>query len=318
MKPINSISRLQRVQIREVWQSEPQGFTPWLSSEDNLPLLGESIGMQLELVATEESVGYFRADIVCRSQPDGGLVIIENQFSSTDHTHLGQILTYAAGLDAATVVWIAERIRDEHRAAIDWLNKHTPDHVNFFALEIELWRIADSPVAPKFNVVCKPNEWTRRVTAAARPTSEISQFRLSYWSGFVAQPILSTIVTRPLQPNRQGNLPIPISFKQFVLQVYASASADMCSVYLSCRGDRRFDNYEALKRHEQEIAEAVGHTVRWDINTDTNGAYISMTVEGLHPANTDDWPRQHAILAERTVKFFKALEPYLREIESEV
>lgn len=317
MKPTPTISRLQRVKIRDVWPSEPQDFTPWLSSGENLALLGESIDMQLELVSTEEAVGDFRADILCRTQPDGQVVIIENQFSSTDHTHLGQILTYAAGLEATTVVWIAERIRDEHRAAIDWLNRHTPDQVNFFALEIELWRIDDSPVAPKFNVVCKPNEWTRRVTATARPTSEISQFRLSYWSGFVKEPILTSITIRPVAPNRQGNLNIPTSWKQFVLQVYASASSDMCSVYVSCRGDRRFDNYDALKRHEQEIAKAVGHTVRWDVNVAMNGAYISTTVEGLHPANTDDWPRQHRILAERTVQLYKALDPFVRELEGE-
>lgn len=312
----HSISRLQRVQIRDVWQSEPQGFTPWLSSEDNLPFLGDSIGMQLEWVATEESVGDFRADIVCRSQPDGGLVIIENQFSSTDHTHLGQILTYAAGLDATTVVWVAERIRDEHRAAIDWLNKHTPEHVNFFALEIELWRIADSPVAPKFNVVCKPNEWTRRVAVTARPTSEMSQFRWAYWSEFVKQPLLATIANRTLTPNRQGNLPIPTAWKDFVLQVYASSSGGECAVYVSCRSDRRFENFAKLKVHENEIAEEVGQSIRWQTNEAQNAAWIIMTVEGLHPSNTDDWPRQHAILAERTVEFFKAFDPFIRELES--
>jgi len=315
MKPIPIISRLQRVKIRDVWPSEPQDFTPWLSSVENLSLLGDSIEMHLELVATEESVGDFRADIVCRTQPDGQLVIIENQFSSTDHSHLGQILTYAAGLEATTVIWIAERVREEHRAVIDWLNRHTPDQVNFVALEIELWRIGDSAVAPKFNVVSKPNEWARRVTATARPTSDISQFRFSYWSGFVREPILSSITARPVSANRQGNLNIPTAWKQFVLQVYASTSSDMCSVYVSCRGERRFENYEALKRYEHEIAKSVGHTVRWDVNEAMNGAYISTTVEGLHPADNVDWPRQHRILAERTVQFYKALDPFVRELE---
>ena len=146
---IPSLSRLQQVPIRDVWPTEPQGFTPWLASAENLPLLAEAIGLGLELQSTEASVGDFRADIVCKTIPEGELVLIENQFAQTDHTHLGQILTYAAGLEAVTIVWVAETFREEHRAAIDWLNEKTPDNINFFGLEIELWRIADSPVAPK-------------------------------------------------------------------------------------------------------------------------------------------------------------------------
>ena len=75
-------------------------------------------------------------------------MLIENQLERTDHTHLGQLLTYAAGLEAVTVVWIAERFTDEHRAALDWLNEITDEEFSFFGLEIELWRIGDSPMAP--------------------------------------------------------------------------------------------------------------------------------------------------------------------------
>ena len=121
------ISRLQRVQIREIWQSEPRDFTPWLVTEENLTLLSEAIGIQLEVHSVEESVGEFRADIVCESRPEGDLVLVENQFGQTDHIHLGQILTYTAGLEAVTIVWISERFREEHRAAIDWLNEKTPE-----------------------------------------------------------------------------------------------------------------------------------------------------------------------------------------------
>jgi hypothetical protein len=88
-------------------------------------------------------------------------VLIENQLGRTDHTHLGQLLTYAAGLEAVTIVWIAQPITDEHRAALTWLNEITDERFRFFGLEIEAWRIGDSPPAPKFNVVVKPNDWTR-------------------------------------------------------------------------------------------------------------------------------------------------------------
>ena len=119
--------------------------------------------MELELEAQETDVGQFRADILCKNTDDRSWVLIENQLERTDHRHLGQILTYAAGLHAVTICWIAESFADEHRATIDWLNEISDDKFQFFGLEIEVWKIGDSPPAPKFNVVSRPNDWTRGV-----------------------------------------------------------------------------------------------------------------------------------------------------------
>ena len=104
------LGRLERVDLYKVWETEDRGFTPWLAKEENLELLGETIGMELELEATEKNVGPFRADILCKNTDDDSWVVIENQLARTDHKHLGQIFTYAAGLDAVTMVWIASKI----------------------------------------------------------------------------------------------------------------------------------------------------------------------------------------------------------------
>lgn len=313
--PALPISRLQRVPIREVWQTEPQGFTPWIASRENLPLLGEAIGLRLEVQSTEEPVGDFRADVVCKSLPEGELVLIENQFAQTDHTHLGQILTYAAGLDAGTIVWIAEIFRAEHRAAIDWLNAKTPENINFFALEIELWRIDGSPVAPKFNVVCKPNEWIRSVVEATRPTSEQSDFRWSYWSGFVRQPALAPILAQPQRPNRQGNLVIPTAWVDFFLQAYISKTEGVSGVFLSCRGLNRFHNFEQLHANKEAVERAVGTPLRWESNENLNRAWITLDLPSLDPTHRDDWPRQQRILAEKAVEFYHALNPLVRPLD---
>ena len=146
-------------------------FTPWLAMEENLALLGESLGIALELDSVEKSVGPFSADILCRDPINDHWVLIENQLEQTDHTHLGQIITYAAGLDAVTIVWIASRFVEQHRAALDWLNEITAEGTNFFGLEIELWRIGDgTQLAPKFNVVSKPNAWSKQVPRGPRET----------------------------------------------------------------------------------------------------------------------------------------------------
>ena len=144
--------------LRDLWKHEERDFTPWLAQEDNIALLGETIGIDLEVEAQEKNVGPFRADILCKDTVTNHWVLIENQLTRTDHTHLGQLLTYAAGLNAVSIVWLAERFSEEHRATLDWLNEITDERFNFFGLEVELWRIGKSPIAPKFNIVCKPND----------------------------------------------------------------------------------------------------------------------------------------------------------------
>ena len=108
-----NLGRLRKVDLREVWQSESAGFTPWLAQDENLKLLGETIGIDLELEAQEKDVGPFRADLLCKDTSNEDWVLIENQLERTDHTHLGQLLTYAAGLEAVTIVWISQRFTEE-------------------------------------------------------------------------------------------------------------------------------------------------------------------------------------------------------------
>src|SRR5690242_9746546 len=162
-----SLGRLAKVELRDIWASEATSFTPWLAREENLAVLAETLGLELELEAQEKAVGPFRADILCKELGTNSWVLVENQLERTDHCHLGQLLTYASGLEAVTIVWIAARFTEEHRSTLDWLNKITDDSFRFFGLEVELWRIGSSPAAPKFNIVSKPNDWSHSVRKAA-------------------------------------------------------------------------------------------------------------------------------------------------------
>ncbi len=198
------LGRLDRVDLREIWTSESADFTPWLAETDNLVILGDTIGLELELESQETKVGPFRADILCRDTGTNAWVLIENQLERTDHCHLGQLLTYAAGLKAVTVVWIAERFTEEHRAALDWLNEITDEKFAFFGLEIELWQIASSPVAPKFNVVCKPNDWSKTISEAAE--GEITETKLlqqEYWASLRDLLLERKSIVKPQKPRPQ-------------------------------------------------------------------------------------------------------------------
>ena len=201
-----TLGRLRPVELRDIWSSEASDFTPWLAREENLSILGEVLGVELELEAQEQAVGPFRADILCREIGSGAWVLVENQLERSDHLHLGQLLTYASGLEAVTIVWIAARFTEEHRSTLDWLNRITDESFRFFGLEVELWRIGESPAAPKFNVVSKPNNWSRSVAQAARAIddsnlSPTALMQRAYWDG------LHTVLRKvagPVSGNRKA------------------------------------------------------------------------------------------------------------------
>ena len=160
-----NLSRLQRVaNPRDVWLSESEDFTPWLA--ENIDVLADELGMTLTVVATEVPVGEFRLDIKAEDA-EGNIVVIESQLERTDHSHLGQCLVYASGLNASTIVWIASRFRDEYRITFDWLNERTDLGINFFAVELGVVQIGNSgPRAPVFEIVARPNDWQKAVKTA--------------------------------------------------------------------------------------------------------------------------------------------------------
>ena len=175
-------ARLDAVELSAAWSHEARDFTPWLAA--NLDRLSEVLGFTLELEGQEVAVESFSADILARDQATGTRVLIENQFQQSDHTHLGQILTYLAGLHASTVVWIAPSFREAHLSAIRWLNEHTEEPFAFFAVELRVVRIGASPMVPLFDVVERPNTWDRQIQGATREgrePSELGQFRREFW-----------------------------------------------------------------------------------------------------------------------------------------
>ena len=173
---------LRDVTLRDVWSNEAHDFTPWLAA--NLQRLSREIGIPMELEGTEVAVEHFSADIVARNHADGSRVLIENQLEGSDHTHLGQILTYLAGVQAQIVIWVARDFAESHLSAIRWLNEHTIDPFAFFAVRVRVVQIADSPRVPLFEVLERPNAWDRDVRTAVVDPSELTRFRREFWSHY--------------------------------------------------------------------------------------------------------------------------------------
>ena len=185
MSQVPIVGRLEQVDLRQVWSHEAHSFTPWVLA--NADRLSEALGMDLELEAAEHPVGSFSLDLIGRDLETGQRVIIENQLEGTDHTHLGQIMTYAGGTDPKVIVWIAKSFREEHAAALQWLNENTDEEINFYGIEVSAVQIDDSRPAALFNLVVRPNSWEKRVrsTVGASADSSVSAERyVRFWQMF--------------------------------------------------------------------------------------------------------------------------------------
>lgn len=262
-----SLGRLTPVDLRDIWRSEDQHFTPWLAREDNIEVLGEALGLDLEVEAQERNVGRFRADILCKDRDDDTWVLIENQLEQTDHGHLGQLMTYAAGLKAVTIVWVAKTIREEHRAALDWLNAITDDSFRFFGVEVQLWKIGESTPAPRFNIVSKPNQWSKSVSQATRrieaeAITETKKLQLEFWA--LLQERLEkhpSLRTQAPQPRHWTTVPIGRSGMHLGATINTRDNSVAVELYL---GDDNADAFFAQLRDQRDVIEGeLGYAVEW-------------------------------------------------------
>lgn len=266
---IPTLGTLERVDLRETWPNEASSFTPWLAQEANLKALGRVIGLELELEAVEKSVGPFRADILCNAiDTDDHRVLIENQLETTDHKHLGQILTYLAGLDAKTVIWIASQITEQHRAAIDWLNAHTVGGVNFFAVEIEVWKIGESEKAPKFNLVSHPNDWTRSVANAAKnvanaENTEIQSQRFRFWTRLKDYQESNPGNVQPRNPSTHSGLGFALGRSGFRMSAHFNIRDGWVWVAVVIRGENRWDYCLKLLESRDSLQKELGFELVW-------------------------------------------------------
>lgn len=178
------LGKLEKVKdLRSVWPHEANDFTKWLAKEENLEILGDEIGLDIELISKEAKTGSFSTDILAVESNTDNKIIIENQLEATDHDHLGKVITYASGHDAKTIIWIVKEAREEHRQAVDWLNEHTDEEINIFLCRIELWKIGDSEIAPKFQIVSSPNNWTKTIKrSGTNGGTDINMLQYEYWT----------------------------------------------------------------------------------------------------------------------------------------
>ena len=323
--PDVSLGRLERItELRTIWSSEAIDFTPWLGRAENLDVLGNTLGIEISLEAQERRVGPFRADILCRDLGTGSWVLVENQLERTDHGHLGQLLTYAAGLEAVTIVWIAASFTDEHRATLDWLNKITDQSFRFFGVEIELWRIGSSPIAPRFNIIAKPNGWTRSIAEAKRAiddeeptTGQILQ--RDYWTALHQE---LEVQHGPVSGNRTAQPQAWMNYK--IGRAGFSLTATMIRPRKEIRAELYIDGHAAkslfrnLRQQQNTIENELGHALDWAELPTRRACRISTSLRPADADDTADWSRQLQWLAVRLNELHRVFAVRVRTLDADV
>ncbi len=320
------LGRIEKVELRDIWPDEAHDFTPWLV--DNLDLLGEELELTLELVEPESDVGRYRLDILAKETSDEEYVAIENQLDRTDHKHLGQLLTYAAGHAAGYVVWVAPYFTAEHRATIDWLNSLAPDKVWFYGVEVRAIRIGNSPPAPDFRVMAAPKEWyvDQRLTMDAA-LKEIYQRDAERYREFF-QPLTNrwqevnfTLTNNadsenhPEFPSGFSNISYCVGFDE------NGGEQGAACVYLWLTGGRDFTNrvFNELKADHEIIAEVLYPAeLDWQNHRGYTFASVSLYMDGWIDDPPEKLEEIRAWMLEYLPKFRDVFNPRLERILAEL
>lgn len=313
-----SLGSLKKVDVRHIWQTEAQHFTPWLAQ--NLDILAETLDMELEIEAQEKNVGPFRADILCRDTLDKSWVLIENQLERTDHLHLGQLLTYASGLKAVTIIWISTHFTEEHRSALDWLNNITDDQFKFFGLEVELWQIGDSPVAPKFNIVSKPNDWSRSVGQAARQIetgtlTDIKAAQLEFWTQ-LAEKLKENSHIRPQKPMPQHWAVFRIGRSGFHMSGLHNTRDKCIGVELYINHQNAKDFYNQLYAQKNDIEAEIGHELIWKELPNKSASRVILYLRDVDPMDRSRWDEYQDWLIKYIEAFDRTFRNRIRNLEA--
>jgi hypothetical protein len=274
------LGKLKNIDLREAWKHEASDFTKWLAQEENLRLLGNEIGFDIKLVQTEAEVGDFNVDILAEEESTGKKIIIENQLEITNHSHLGQIITYASGYNASVVVWITKDAREPHRRAIDWLNEHTDESIEFYLVKIELWQIADSPYAPKFEILSKPNDWAK-VVKESIGQGELTETRLNqleFWTGFIeyAKGRQTTLRFQKAHPQHWADISIGSTEAHVDLTINSKDNLFSAGLYIP---DNK-ELYARLLQRKSEIEKDLNEPVEWMENPGKKASRIRIFLSG--------------------------------------
>lgn len=294
--------------LRSIWPHEALNFTPWVA--ENVDLLADAVGLDITVDETESSVGDFNVDIYASETGTDRKIIIENQLEDTDHDHLGKLITYASGKGADVVIWVVKHAREEHKAAVEWLNNHTDDKIGFFLCEIKLFQIGDSQIAPAFTVVERLNDWTKEIRKTASANSTQQQ-RLEYWQAFNDYAFSDANFSRIFnkrKPTTDHWMDFSIGSSACHIAVSQIQKRKAVDVELYINDDKEL--FKSLFAHKDEIEKNMEMELEWKELPERKASRILIE----KTVDLDDratWPEQFDYIMDTCIKMKRAFKRYL-------
>jgi len=305
------LGKLEKISLREAWKNEASDFTNWLAEEENLHLLSDAVGVDIKLLQTEANVGKFSLDILAEEENTGRKIIIENQLEPTNHDHLGKLITYASGYDAEIVIWIVSEVREEHERAVDWLNEHSDQQISFFIIEMELWKIGNSPFAPKFQIKSKPNDWAKTIKESTLKSdlTEGKVLQLEFWNKFkdFALPKSSKLHFRNTSPQHWYDISVGSSEAHISLTINTRENLMGCELYIP---DSK-ELFRELLKSKDKIEQELDQKLDWMELEGKKASRIKLSTS----ANLDDqenWNTLFEWLFINAEAFHKVFRKYLK------
>ncbi len=308
---MKNLGKLEEItDLRKIWLHEALEFTPWLADEENMAILSDAVGLEIAVDETESSVGDFNVDIFAYEVGTDRKIIIENQLEDTNHDHLGKLITYASGKSADIIIWLVKRAREEHKAAIEWLNNHTDDQIGFFLCEIKLYKIGNSDPAVKFEVVEKPNNWTKEMKKNSISTP-LQQLRYEYWTAFDDYAFSNANYAKKFKQTKSNNrnykdLFFGASGFHIVTRMNQQKGIISAEIYI---GDDK-ELYSKLYNDKTTIEEEMDMKLDWREQPTSKASKI-IAKKTVDFDNKENWKEQFDWIMDVTAKMKNAFKKYL-------
>lgn len=308
MKKLGTLEEIK--ELRTVWPHEALDFTPWLADEENITILSDAVGIDIAVDERESSVGDFSVDILASEVGTGRKIIIENQLEDTNHDHLGKLITYASGKAAEIIIWVVKHAREEHIAAIEWLNNHTDDKVGFFLCEIKLYKIGDSEPAVKFEVIERPNDWTKEIRKNDS-INETQQQRLDYWTAFEDYAFQNVQFSKQFNRSKPStdhwlNFSIGSSACHIVVSQIRKRNELAVELYI----DNSKELFQSLLSHKADIESTAELSLDWRELPDKKASRI-LVQRAAELGDKSKWNGQFDWLIDVMVKMKMAFKKYI-------
>jgi hypothetical protein len=306
------------INLRELWPHEAQDFTPWLSQ--NLDRLGAVLGFDLELVETESCVGPFHCDIVAKEVNTDHVVIIENQLEDGDHSHLGQLLTYASGKDASIVVWIAKSLCDEYRQALTWLNQRTDQKTQFFGVVPECFRIDQSRPVVNFTIIVAPNNFQKRAAEKLVVTSSDLYERFRNFFQTLYDELRENhhfTNAKRAQPQNWATFSSGVSGLVYGLS-FARNNKVRCEIYIDF-ADQTLNKlvFDRLTEKKETLEASFGEQFVWERLDGKRASRIALYRSGSINGDEAELTSLHHWAIEKLLKFKEVFRPILMSTRDE-